>query len=75
MSAWKWVNLILSGVILILAIWTILQFSVLVWQKKTEKNMARFKHLAIRFGGLVLLCILLQVINYIVRYRFYMGLL
>lgn len=75
MAVWKWINLIASGVILVLAVITIFQFSRLVWKKKTDENIARFKHLAIRFGVLAVLCILLQIVNYYVRYRFFMGML
>jgi dolichyl-phosphate-mannose--protein O-mannosyl transferase len=73
MSTWKWVNLIASGLILLLTLVTLFQFGRLIWQKKTEENIARFHHLAIRLGVLVGLCILLQIVNYYVRYRFFLS--
>ena len=75
MTAWKWFNLIASGVILALTVVTLFQFGRLIWQKKTEENIARFKRLAIRLGVLAGLCILLQIVNYYIRYRFFMGML
>ena len=75
MAAWKWFNLIASGVILALTVVTLFQFGRLIWQKKTEENIARFKRLAIRLGVLAGLCILLQIANYYIRYRFFMGML
>ncbi|MCD8143823.1 MAG: hypothetical protein LUD79_00540 [Oscillospiraceae bacterium] len=75
MILWKYFNLIASIVILVLGIVTVVQFSMLVWQRKNEENIRKFKHLAIRFGVLAGLAILLQFLSWLVRYLYLWGMI
>lgn len=75
MIYWKYFNLLASGIILVLGIVTVVQFSILVWQRKNKENIRRFKHLAIRFAILVALAILLQFLTWLVRYLYIWGMI
>lgn len=75
MIYWKYFNLIASGIILILGIVTVVQFSILVWQRKNKENIRRFKHLAVRFAILAALAVLLQFLSWLVRYLYIWGMI
>ena len=75
MALWKYANLVVSGVILLLGIITVVQFSRLVWQKKTPENVEKFKRLAIRFGVLAGLALVLQVLFRVIRYCYLWGMI
>lgn len=75
MTLWKYFNLLVSAVILVLGIVTVVQFSILVWQRKNEENIRKFKHLAIRFIVLMVLAVVMQFLSWLVRYLYLWGMI
>lgn len=70
---WKSFNLILSVVVLVLGVVTVIQFARLVWQKKTPENERKFRRLAIRFGILMGLAVVMMLAVKISEYTRLMG--
>lgn len=70
---WKTVNLVVSAVICVLGVVTILQVGVLIWKKRTPENVAKFRRLMIRFGVLVGLALVLNVVSWLIRYAYFLG--
>ncbi len=75
MLLWKYCNVALSAVILVLGLVTIVQFSILIWQPKNEENIRKFRHLAIRFCVLAGLAIVMQIVFRVVRYLYLWGMI
>ena len=75
MTLWNLFNLLVSVVILALGIVTAVQFSILVWQRKNEENIRKFKHLAVRFVLLMVLAAVMQFLAWLVRYLHLWGMI
>lgn len=75
MITWKYINLFISAAILILGIITVVQFSILVWQRKNDENIRKFKHLAIRFIVLVVLAVVMMFLSWLFRQLYMFGML
>ena len=75
MITWKYINLFISAAILILGIITVVQFSILVWQRKNDENIRKFKRLAIRFIVLVVLAVVMMFLSWLFRQLYMFGML
>lgn len=75
MITWKYINLFISAAILVLGIITVVQFSILVWQRKNDENIRKFKHLAIRFIVLVVLAVVMMFLSWLFRQLYMFGML
>lgn len=75
MITWKYINLFISAAILVLGIITVVQFSILVWQRKNDENIRKFKRLAIRFIVLVVLAVVMMFLSWLFRQLYMFGML